>query len=84
MISATLLRSRMTGNCHVRFWSRVRRGDLPGLDNTISCRSTNLIECLVVFEKFNCKMNGFAQVKTGWKLMDGSKETIPALKMRIG
>jgi len=51
---------------------------------TISCRSTNLIDCLAVFEKFNCKMNGFAQVKTGWKLMDGSPETIPALKMRIG
>ena len=51
---------------------------------TISCRSTNLIECLVVFEKFNCKMNGFTEVKTGWKLMDGSVETIPALKMRIG
>ena len=50
---------------------------------TISCRSTNLIDCLVVFEKFNCKMSGFAQVKTGWKLMDGSVETIPALKMRI-
>ena len=51
---------------------------------TISCRSTNLIECLVVFEKFNCKMNGFTEVKTGWKRIDGSVETIPALKMRIG
>ena len=51
---------------------------------TISCRSTNLIECLVVFEKFNCKMNGFTEVKTGWKRIDGSQETIPALKMRIG
>ena len=50
---------------------------------TISCRSTNLIECLVVFEKFNCKMNGFAQVKTGWKRIDGSVETISALKMKI-
>ena len=51
---------------------------------TISCRSTNLIDCLVIFEKFNCKMNGFAQMKTGWKRIDGSQETIPALKMRIG
>ena len=51
---------------------------------TISCRSTNLIECLVVFEKFNCKMNGFTEVKTGWKRIDGSQETITALKMRIG
>ncbi len=50
---------------------------------TISCRSTNLIECLVVFEKFNCKMNGFTEVKTGWKRIDGSVETITALKMRI-
>ena len=50
---------------------------------TISCRSTNLIDCLVIFEKFNCKMNGLAEVKTGWKCMDGSQETIPALKMRI-
>lgn len=33
MINAILLRSRMTGNCHVRFWSRVKRGDLLGLDN---------------------------------------------------
>ncbi|MBR1735106.1 MAG: hypothetical protein IJ730_06670 [Alphaproteobacteria bacterium] len=23
----------MTGNCHVRFWSRVERSDLLGLDN---------------------------------------------------
>ena len=51
---------------------------------TISCRSTNLIDCLVVFEKFNCKMNGLTKVKTGWKRIDGSVETIPALKMRIG
>ena len=51
---------------------------------TISCRSTNLIDCLVIFEKFNCKMNGFAEVKTGWKRIDGSVETIPALKMIIG
>jgi len=50
---------------------------------TISCRSTNLIYCLTVFEKFNCKMNGLTEVKTGWKLMDGSPETIPVLKMRI-
>ena len=50
---------------------------------TMSCRSTNLIDCLVIFEKFNCKMNGFAQMKTGWKRIDGSQETIPALKMRI-
>ena len=50
---------------------------------TISCRSTNLIDCLVIFEKFNCKMNGFAQVKTGWKRIDGSVETITALKMKI-
>ncbi len=53
-------------------------------DFTISCRSTNLIDCLAVFEKFNCKMNGFTEVKTGWKRIDGSVETIPALKMRIG
>ena len=33
MINAILLRSRMTGNCHVRFWSRVERSDLLGLDN---------------------------------------------------
>ena len=33
MINAILLRSRMTRNCHVRFWSRVRRGDPLGLDN---------------------------------------------------
>lgn len=33
MTNAKLLRSRMMGNCHVRFWNRVRRGDLPGLDN---------------------------------------------------
>ena len=51
---------------------------------TISCRSTNLIDCLAVFEKFNCKMNGITAVKTGWKRIDGSQETIPALKMRIG
>ena len=51
---------------------------------TISCRSTNLIDCLVIFEKFNCKMDGLRAVKTGWKLMDGSVETISALKMRIG
>ena len=50
---------------------------------TISCRSTNLIDCLVIFEKFNCKMNGLMAVKTGWKLMDGSQETTTALKMRI-
>jgi len=50
---------------------------------TISCRSTNLIDCLAVFEKFNCKMNSLTEVKTGWKLMDGSQETITALKMRI-
>jgi len=50
---------------------------------TISCRSTNLIDCLAVFEKFNCKMNGFTEVKTGWKRIDGSVETITALKMRI-
>ena len=50
---------------------------------TISCRSTNLIDCLVIFEKFNCKMSGFTQLKTGWKRIDGSQETIPALKMRI-
>ena len=53
-------------------------------DFTISCRSTNLIDCLVVFEKFNCKMNGLTTIKTGWKRIDGSVETIPALKMRIG
>ena len=51
---------------------------------TISCRSTNLIDCLAVFEKFNCKMNGIRAIKTGWKRIDGSVETIPALKMRIG
>ena len=50
---------------------------------TISCRSTNLIDCLVIFEKFNCKMSGITEVKTGWKRIDGSVETIPALKMRI-
>ena len=50
---------------------------------TISCRSTNLIDCLAVFEKFNCKMNGITAIKTGWKRIDGSVETIPALKMRI-
>ncbi len=50
---------------------------------TISCRSTNLIDCIAVFEKFNCKMNGLTAVKTSWKRMDGSIETIPALKMRI-
>jgi len=43
-----------------------------------------LIRRLAVFEKFNCKMNGFTVVKTGWKRIDGSVETIPALKMRIG
>jgi hypothetical protein len=51
---------------------------------TISCRSTNLIDCLAVFEKFNCKMNGLTEVKTGWKLMYISQETITALKMGIG
>ncbi|MBO7453858.1 MAG: hypothetical protein J6T91_00520 [Alphaproteobacteria bacterium] len=51
---------------------------------TISCRSTNLIDCLAVFEKFNCKMNGITATKTGWKRIDGSVETISALKMRIG
>ena len=51
---------------------------------TISCRSTNLIDCLVIFEKFNCKMSGITEVKTGWKRIDGSVETIPALKMIIG
>ncbi len=50
---------------------------------TISCRSTNLIDCLAVFEKFNCKMNGITEVRTGWKRMDGSQETTPALKMEI-
>ena len=50
---------------------------------TISCRSTNLIDCLAVFEKFNCKMNGFTAIKTGWKRIDGSQETTTALKMRI-
>ena len=34
MKNAILLRSRMTRNRHVRFWSRVRRGDLLGLDNS--------------------------------------------------
>ena len=33
MKNAILLRSRMTRNRHVRFWSRVRRGDPLGLDN---------------------------------------------------
>ncbi len=33
MINAILLRSRMSRKAHVRSWSRVRRGDLPGLDN---------------------------------------------------
>ncbi len=51
---------------------------------TISCRSTNIIDCLAIFEKFNCKMNGITAIKTGWKRIDGSVETIPALKMRIG
>ena len=50
---------------------------------TISCRSTNLIDCLVIFEKFNCRINGLTEVKTGWKLMDGSQETISALKMKL-
>ena len=50
---------------------------------TISCRSTNLIDCLVIFEKFNCRINGLTEVKTGWKRIDGSLETISALKMRI-
>ncbi len=50
---------------------------------TISCRSTSLIDCLAVFEKFNCKMNGLTEVNTGWKRIDGSQKTIPALKMRI-
>lgn len=50
---------------------------------TISCRSTNMIDCLVIFEKFNCKMNGFAHMKTDWKRIDGSQETITALKMRL-
>ena len=35
MINAILLRSRMRRKSHVRFWSRVRRGDLPGLDNEV-------------------------------------------------
>ena len=35
MINAKLLRSRMSRKAHVRFWSRVRRGDLPGLDNEV-------------------------------------------------
>ena len=52
-------------------------------DFTISCRSTNMIGCLAVFEKFNCKMNGITAVKTGWKRIDGSQGTIPALKMKI-
>ena len=51
---------------------------------TISCRSTNMIDCLAVFEKFNCKMNGITAIKTGWKRIDGSIETTTALKMRIG
>ena len=51
---------------------------------TISCRSTNLIDCLVIFEKFNCKMDGLMAVKTGWKRIDGSQETITALKMKLG
>ena len=32
MTNAILLRSRMTRNCHVRFWSRVGQSDLLGLD----------------------------------------------------
>ncbi len=35
MTNAILLRSRMTGNCHVRFWSRVGRSDPLGLDNEV-------------------------------------------------
>jgi len=50
---------------------------------TISCCSTNLIDCLAGFEKFNYKMNGFMTIKTGWKRIDGSVETITALKMII-
>ena len=50
---------------------------------TISCRSTNMIDCLAVFEKFNCRINGLTEVKTGWKRIDGSRETITALKMEI-
>ena len=50
---------------------------------TISCRSTNLIDCLVIFEKFNCRINGLTEVKTGWKRIDGSQKTITALKMEI-
>ena len=53
-------------------------------DFTISCRSTNLIDCLAVFEKFNCKMNGITTIKTVWKRIDGSQETISALKMKLG
>ena len=35
MINAILLRSRMSRKAHVRFWSRVKRGDLLGLDNEV-------------------------------------------------
>ena len=52
-------------------------------DFTISCRSINMIDCLAVFEKFNCKMNDLTTIKTGWKRIDGSQETIPALKIKL-
>ena len=87
-------KSKKIGKDFIDFYDMIWPNEIEAIVNTlkangikeftISCRSTNLIECLVVFEKFNCKMNGFTEVKTGWKLMDGSVETIPALKMRIG
>jgi len=52
-------------------------------DFTVSYRFCEMIDRLTDFEKFNCKMSGLTQVKTGWKLTDGSQETIPALKMRL-
>ena len=45
MTNDILLRSRMTGNCHVRFRSRVRRGDLPGLDNIDEKDAEAVIKC---------------------------------------
>lgn len=41
MTNAILLRSRMTRNCHVRFWSRVGQSDLLGLDTYKSSREAS-------------------------------------------
>ncbi len=86
-------KSKNIGKDFIDFYDMIWPNEIEAIVNTlkahrvkeftISCRSTNLIDCLVIFKKFNCKMNSLTEVKTGWKRIDGSEETTPALKMRI-